>query len=86
VTFTSKTGVDRVTVRLRRQQQDEKHQRQARDHVLVKGIQRLVQQMAESHDGEDEAEAYKREARSEAEDHHRAGDQFHERNREADCP
>src|SRR6266550_9348396 len=75
-----------ITIPITRQEQNQKHQRQPRNDVLVKGVKRRFQQVPECHDDEDEAEAQEGGPRLESDDDQRAGDQLDEWNREADYP
>src|SRR5438270_7911149 len=78
--------INRKAVIASRQQQDKKQERESRDDVRVKLVERLFQKVAEGDDREDEAECDEGLARAKAEDDQSPCDEFDEWNDDAHGP
>jgi hypothetical protein len=78
--------VQREAVVFAREAENEEQERKTRDDVAAKVVKRVVQKMAEGDDDQNTTERDKRVARAQANDDERAGNQFNERNGNADGP
>jgi hypothetical protein len=71
---------------LARAPENKEQQSETRDDVTDEAAGRIVQQMAEGDDDQDEAKRDESVAGTQAEDNERSGDEFDERNGDADRP
>ena len=78
--------IQREAVGFARAPENKEQQSETRDDVTDEAVERIVQQMAEGDDDQDEAERDESVAGTQAEDNERAGDEFDERNGDADRP
>jgi hypothetical protein len=78
--------IQREAVVFARVPENKKQQSETRDDVTAEAVERIVQQMADGDDDQDEAKRDESVAGTQAQDNERAGDEFDERNGDADRP
>lgn len=78
--------IERIAIRLGRHEQEEKEERQPGNDVLMKWIQRIVQEVTERNDDQDPSEEPIAQRAPPPEQDERASREFHERDRESDSP